>query len=313
MTGASESETIDLITTEFHSNPIDAAIFDNNSAIPTVLASKRVAPVQFFLQLGLPAWGALNLDAVFSGFGFDPQLGGWSQSDIYCFAPPWDLEYLRGDPDAAEIAQARVGVPQGGRVIGCYARLVKFTHDYLKAVERILLENADVCLLLGGNGDASEIEAFALQSPVGNRIFVHPDFVSGRAWARFLHLFLDTWPFQGGGSVREVLVCGVPVVSIRSLEMPALAEDRDPLLTVSSWDEFVAAANAMLQNDAVYQAAKERAFAVAHRKSDRFAFQRQFLSDLERTLTRSSTGADQSALLAGQNTNFLDQSAGKEP
>ena len=276
--------TAEAVARQAESDEVDIMISDMNTGVPTLIFSRRAAPVQAFLQVGLPAWGTLNLDCVFSGFGFDPALAGWEGAAVYDFLPPWNLDDLKGEDDGEHSAPIIAGLPPDRRVIGCYARLVKMTPDFLRAAERILLARTECCLLLGGTGDGSEIRRFIASSPAGSRMVLTEGFVSGKRWARILDIFLDTWPFQGGGSVREVIVRGVPVVSIHSAEMPAMDREKDPDLIASDWDGYVARVVHLLADTVSYRRARDRALSIADRMSDRTRFQSDFNRDLERTI-----------------------------
>ena len=111
-------------------------VSDMNNAVPTALFSRRSAPVQIFLQAGLPLGRSRNLDAVFNSFGFDPEVAGWGQARIIGFNPPWDLALLDPLVSAEEIGRERAKLPQGRRLIGSYGRLAKVTEPYLKAANK---------------------------------------------------------------------------------------------------------------------------------------------------------------------------------
>jgi hypothetical protein len=265
---------------------LDILLSDMNNGLATVLFARRQAPLQGLVQLGLPSWAALNLDFVFNGFGIDPVTAGWGDARVYDFLPPWDLEGLRGAPSPTEVAELRASLAPARLVIGCYARLIKFTPGFLRAAERVLIADPGTALLLGGTGDAAAVEGFIAQSPVGDRIALHRGFVNGRVWALALDVFLDTWPFQGGGSVREVLVRGVPVVSIRSAEMPAMSLEKDPALIAADWDGFVDLTLRLVQDAAFREEARVRATEIAATMADRERFQGAFIADLERSIAQ---------------------------
>ncbi|MDR3461896.1 MAG: hypothetical protein P4L76_06235 [Beijerinckiaceae bacterium] len=289
--GATAQETIENVMARARADDVDVMLAANNTAVPTVLFSRRCAPVQGLVQVGLPAWGTLNLDLVYNGFGFDPAKAGWGDAAVYDFLPPWDVDDLKGAPSANEIAAEQAKLPPGARAIGCYARLIKVSSDYLAAAERILLANPDVVLLIGGSGDPSAIQRLIAASPARERIVLRPGFVPGRAWARILHLFLDTWPFPGGGSVREVTVHGVPVVSVHCPQIPTLELEKDSELIAADWDGFVELANRLLSDDEAYARARARALDMTRRMADPGRFQRQFLADLERSVEQANQPA----------------------
>ena len=263
------------------------AISDMNNGIPTALFSRRLAPVQVFLQAGMPAWPVCNLDAVFNSFGIAPDLAGWNGATMLEFNPPWELTSLVPRADAAELERERASLPRARKLIGCYGRLVKVTDDYLRAVERILLQCPDTAFVVGGTGDPDAIRRFAARSQAGPRIHVEDRFVPGHTWDRLLDVFLDTWPLQGGESCRQAIAKGCPVVTMHSAEMPALDAQRDPLLLAGNWDAVVDTAGRLLQDAAARDQAKQRGLALAASMADGTRFVAQLDRDLAMLLQRA--------------------------
>jgi hypothetical protein len=265
-------ETILAVEAQIASDRPGIMVSDMNNAIPTALFSRRSAPVQIFLQAGLPAWPVQNLDAVFNSFGFDPKVAGWGRARIIGFNPPWDLAMLDPFVSAEEIGRERAKLPQGRRLIGSYGRLAKVTEPYLKAAERILLCCEDVAFVLGGTGDAAAIQAFIADSPVGDRMHVEQRFVPGHVWGHILDMLLDTWPVTGGESCREMIAKGRPVVSLHSAEMPAIDQQRDRQLVARDWVSYVEHAVSLLRYETILEAARQRAKDTANGMTDRKSF-----------------------------------------
>jgi hypothetical protein len=275
---------IDAIEALAAADPPAIAISDMNNAVPTALFARRLAPVQLFLQGGMPAWPVPYLDGVFNSFGFDAGVAGWGNARMLSFNPPWDLARLNPAEDPEQVARERAGLPQGLRLIGNYGRLVKVTEPCLLAAERILEFCPDVAFVTGGTGDASELRAFIARSPVGDRMRVVEGFVPGHSWGRFLDVFLDTWPVTGGESCREMIAKGRPVVTMHSAEMPAIDLQRDPTLVVSTWRDYAETAIHLLRDPQEYAAASTRAAALAQAMTDQAAFEVRLIGDLESIL-----------------------------
>jgi hypothetical protein len=246
----------------------DLVISDMNNAVPLAVYARRAAPVQVFLQAGLPAFPQVGLDAVFDSFGNGATETGWGTARVLPFRPPWDLEMLAPPPNPAEVAAERAILSGDGPLFGVYGRLVKLTPDYLHAVERILAAVPAARFAVGGTGDPAPIEAFARSSSVGARIQVQARFVPGHAWGRLLDLYLDTWPLTGGESVRESMAKGCPVVARHSAEMPALDLQRDPALLADDWDTFCSHAIRLLRDPVERASAGRAAAAFARRMAD---------------------------------------------
>ncbi len=246
----------------------DILITDMNNGVPLAVFARRAAPVQVFLQLGLPAFPEPGLDAVFDGNGIGARETGWGRARRLPLYVPWDLEMLIPPLDATQLEVERAALSGDGPLCGVYGRLVKLRPDYLRAVERILLAVPEARFVAGGTGDPAAIEAFARSSRVGSRLRVHPRFVPGHAWGRLLDLFLDTYPQCGGESVRETMAKGCPVVALHSAEAPAFDAERDPALLARDWDGFCQIAIRLLRDPAARLEVGQGAAAFARRMAD---------------------------------------------
>jgi hypothetical protein len=280
----SPTETINAVEDRAAQDNPTIVVSDMNTAVPTALFSRRLAPVQIFLQAGMPAWPVQHLDAVLNSFGFDSAVAGWDRARMLAFNPPWDLAALDPPVTPHEIADERATMPQGLRLIGSYGRLSKVTEPYLKAAEQVLLCCQDVAFVLGGTGDASAIKAFISTSPVGNRMHVEARFVPGHVWGHILEVMADTWPVTGGESCRETIAKGKPVVTMHSHEMPALDLQRDTMLVKHEWDEYAEQIAQLLQNPAAYLAACHRARTLSSKMSDDRVFGSTLIADFAATI-----------------------------
>lgn len=265
-------------------DPPAVLISDINMSLPTAIFARRLAPVQVFLQGGMPAWSVSNLDAVFSSFGFDPEAAGWGNARVLGFATPWDLNLLNPPERPEELAAERLELPQGLRLIGNYGRLVKVTQPFLRAVERMLQACPDVAFVTGGAGDGTAIRAFIADSPVKERMRLVERYVPGHSWGRLLDVYLDTWPLTGGESVRETMAKGCAVVAIHSDDMPALDQQRDRALLAQDWDGFVDLAVRLLHDPAALAIARQRAAAFAARWADPAPFSAYLDAAIEQLL-----------------------------
>jgi hypothetical protein len=284
VTAPRPTELVQAIEALVATDPPTIAVSDLNTAVPTALFARGLAPAQVFLQGGMPAWPVRPLHGVFNSFGFDPAVAGWGAARVLTFNPPWDLARLNPPEDVEEVARQRAGLPQGLRLIGNYSRLVKLTTPCLQAAESILQRCPDVAFVTGGTGDASTIRAFMASSPVGERMRVVEGFVPGQSWGRLLEVYLDTWPVTGGGSCREMIAKGRPVVTMHSTEMPAIDLQRDPMLMARNWRDYADLAVRLLRDPLDYAAACARAAALALAMADGGSFAARLTADLDAVL-----------------------------
>ncbi len=288
--GGKAVDTIGAIEAQARQAPPDIVVSDMNNGVPTALFSRRLAPVQVFLQAGMPAWPVRPLHAVFNSFGFDAKEAGWGDAAMLRIDAPWDLAALNPAVPEADIAAERALLPQGTRLVGSYGRFPKVTQPYLQAVERILLRCPDITFVLGGTGDASHVKAFIAGSPAGERMVVQERWVAGHVWGHILELLLDTWPVTGGVSAREMLAKSKPVISCYSPEMPAIYRQRDPELVAPDWDRFVDIAVRLLQDGEAYAAASRRAGAMVQRFGEVQTFENELDADLRLAIRHARQG-----------------------
>lgn len=282
--GETPEQTIFAVEAQAVRDQPTVVISDMNNAVPTALFSRRLAPVQIFLQAGMPAWPTQNLDAVFNSFGFDSKIAGWGRAKMLKFNPPWDLAALTSSVNKEEIAAELANLPQGLRLIGSYSRLAKVSEPYLKAVEQVLIHCLDAAFVIGGTGDKAAIEDFIARSPVGARMHIEARFVPGHVWGHFLDVLLDTWPVTGGKSCREMIAKGKPVVTLHSEEMPAIDLQRDGALVMRDWNAFSQATVRLLQDPSAYSAACQRARELASRMSDASSFANEIDAEIARAV-----------------------------
>lgn len=280
----SAEETILATEARGEADQPDIVISDMNNAVPTALFSRQLAPVQLFLQAGMPAWPVANLHGVFNSFGFDPAVAGWGDARMLHFNPPWDLSSLNPPVDEATVAAERERLPKGVKLIGSYGRFAKITRPYLEAAEQILQACPEAVLVLGGTGNDGLIKSFMASSPVGDRIHVEGRFVPGHAWGHLLHVMLDTWPVTGGESCREVIAKGRPVVTHHSAEMPAIDLQRDAPLVNTDWRGYVRCAVNLIENRTEHAAACARASAFASKMSEPTEFERVLNAEIADTV-----------------------------
>ena len=260
-------------------------ISDMNNAVPTAVFSRRSAPVQILSQVGMPAWPIRNLDAVFNGFGFDGAAAGWGKAILLSLNLPFDVASLNPVVSKEAIRAEHATLPRGYRLIGSYSRFSKITEPYLKAAEQILIRCEDAAFVLGGTGDVAAIETFISASPVGERMHIVSRFVPGHVWGHILEIFLDTWPVTGGGSAREMIAKGKPVVTLHSQEMPAYDAQRDVYLVTADWRAYVEQAVRLLTEPDYYAAACQRARDLAVSLSDTSDFQKTLAADIVKAVT----------------------------
>lgn len=237
---------------------VDILVTDMNSPVPAAIFERRAAPVQVYLQLGLPYWPLSQIDHVMRVWEFEPAAAGFDPLICSTVNGPWDLASLAPPLDEVAVEAERDKMPKTPLLFGNYGRLAKITREYLEIMASLLETCPDIGIAVGGSGNADLIRAFAAERNLPpDRIRIHEGYVDGQVWGWLLDVFLDTFPFQGGASCREMIAKGRPVISTRSPDMPNLARERVPNLVATDGADYLGIATRLGTDDNALKAARE--------------------------------------------------------
>jgi hypothetical protein len=252
-TANSMDERIATVAEAIARDEIDILITDMNTALPTVLFERRVAPVQIFFQVTLPFWPITNVDGVFQLDFLDPQwtdfaatrrfqldLGAWDQSN---YAPP---------VDPIRVAAERARLPPAAKLVGTYVRFAKITPAYLEIAAQLLARHPDLVIAVGGTGDGKFIRDFIAARGLAGRFALIEEYVDGHVWGHMLDVFLDTFPIGGGVAGREVMAKGRPAVIMRK---PWCESERVGMLIADDARSYVDIVSRLIEDPAFYETA----------------------------------------------------------
>jgi len=252
---------------------VDVLISDMNSAVPAVLFEHRVAPIQIFYQLGIPAWPLREIDHVLRVWEFDPRRVGFDPAICSTLNGPWEMAELAPPPDLALVAAERERMPKTRRLFGTYTRISKITPAFLEIVAALLNRHRDLGIVLGGTGDASHIREFVVRHGFpADRFRLVEGYADGQVWGWLLDAFLDTFPQQGGASCCEMIAKGRPVVCTVSPDMPNLAGQRVKTLTAADGEQYLGIASRLAADDEFLAEAQAATRALAERMPSRSEF-----------------------------------------
>lgn len=252
---------------QFAADRIDVVLTDQASGLMTYLYESRVAPLQLWLEMGFPFWSIANLDWTFLGHkGHRPYFGVRADT---CSLIRYreDSDRRIKPPDPAALAALREEFPENARLLGGFGRFTKIREDYLKAAELILTACPTAHLVIAGNGDPGLIHTFLAQSPMAPQVRVIERYVDIGLYGSLIEIFLDTFPFCGGNTVREILSLGKPVVAHRTDDWPDLIENgRDPELVADTTVEYARIALRLLGDAEYYRSRQQEALRIAVRE-----------------------------------------------
>ncbi len=239
---------------------LDLVLTDDNTAVPAYLFENRVAPVQTYMMMGMPFWGLDQLDFIILGsnaleacpdlpverklrgrYGYNPRL-------------------LDAGVDPAAVAKVRAQIPPGHLIGGTFSRFVRVTPEFLAAIGRILEQNPDFTMVIGGNGDPGRIRDFIAACPQRDRVVFFDHDVDVLAYGQVIDVLLDTTPIGGGNICREMMYFGRPVVSVQHPEFAAyFAQLRDPELVAADLDDYVGIVGRLIRDPAYLRARSDKA------------------------------------------------------
>ena len=208
----------------------DVLITDMNTSLPSAIFAARSARIQIFYQFGMPVWPVKEVDAVFHVWSFSFAKAGLSGRRHWelSWIPREDLRRFTqpADKDLVDKERRDLGIASGGRLIGNYGRLSKITPQFIEAVADAISDRPGVTVLFGGTGDAEPIRRKIASLGMSDRFVIAERYVEGYVWGDLLDIFVDTFPFPGGASCREMVMKGKPVVGLVTSDAANLAYKR---------------------------------------------------------------------------------------
>ena len=262
-------EAIEKLYSNIREDRPDILLTEVSSSAAAYLFHRRSAPVQAWLEMGFPYWDSGALDWTF--------MAHKSWREDFSFprhkCSPLRLRQSLGSINKAvndkEVRAIRQEYPSGSKLLGCFTRFSKITDEFLKTSEGILAAHPDAQLLIAGAGWTGRVRQFILQSPQRAQFTLFDHNIDIQLYGRAIDVFLDTFPFPGGNSCREVMSFGVPVVSAMSKDWPLLiSESRDPDLIANSTTEFQAIVARLLSDQKFYHEKQEFALEFIKAETD---------------------------------------------
>ena len=154
---------------------------------------------------------------------------GRAENDFFDL-PIWVSREILSPPKNEELVKnikGELGLSEKDFVIGSFARMEKFSEDYLNFLARLLSQHKTIKILLAGPNDdslaRSRLDCFIRDG----RVVILPE-VDVNIYGYCLDLGLDTFPMHSGYSVLELMAKKIPVLSLQTDFLGALISDRLP-------------------------------------------------------------------------------------
>ncbi|MDJ0508696.1 MAG: hypothetical protein QNJ64_05520 [Crocosphaera sp.] len=247
-------QSLEQIIEQIKADKINVLLTDVSSSIATYLFVNRVAPLQFWLELGYPYWTIPELDWVFlCAKEYQPTLGVPSDRCSYLM-PMQEETTLKKDCEQTVVDEARQLFPPDCFLLAVFTRLIKITPTYLDIIRHLLKTIPQAHMLIVGTGDPSLINQFLADNTIKDKVtFLHKN-VDLNIYGRVVDVFLDTFPFIGGNACREVAIHGTPIVAMYKPDFGRLLlDERDPDLLAYNEDEYIAITTKLASDSDFYQ------------------------------------------------------------
>lgn len=252
---------------EMDKDGIDVVLTDNYFWVTLCLLAVRIAPVQIMLDMTHIYDNLKEIDWWFIGSGDYRALRGKACKTVS--ALPFDrFDGTVRAPKDSKVAKIRSSLG-GGPVVGFIGRLIKFSDDMISIAREILLRSPQTTLLICGPGDATLMNGLRQDEHVGARVKFVNEYVDVDLYGPAIDVFLDSHPFTGGETCREVMSYGVPVVTFENPDFaPLIAVGRDPDLVVKGRDEYIQTVLGLLENPGLRSERSTAAKEIAGRRGD---------------------------------------------
>jgi len=226
-------------------------------------ASQRV-------HTGYTAWLIDRMDAVIAtsqktaGYLKNPATVILHGIDTATFTPPDNRDQLREN----------LGLPKGGKIIGCYGRIraQKGTDVFVDAAIKLAQKHPDLTAIIMGRATEpyqkfeSDLKARVNAANLSDRILFMPEVAVHEMahWYQVLDLFIAPQRWEGFGLTPiEAMACGVPVVATRVGAFEELVVDGKTgiLIEAGKVDLMADAADRLLSDDNFRQSCSAAALA----------------------------------------------------
>lgn len=249
---------------------LDVIIADGVGATATYLFQARVAPVQIYYDFGCPFWSISELDwAVSTHDGVMSDVGlpvGRTSKAWAVMLTKRRLQSVKRPVDGT----LRTKFPSSCVIVGTVVRLSKVSTEYVRVLRGILERNLNAYCVVAGPEESYALEELASHPQFIGRISIVRGFQDMAEFGRLLDVFIDTFPFSGGAAPIEAAACGVPIVSMGTVDqMRDFFEERDPRLVARTEDEYVELVTRLIQGGEFYMSASLEAIALSNRYTNR--------------------------------------------
>ena len=192
---------------------IDILVTDLNTFSSTYLFVNRSAPVQAFLEMGMPFWNIPGLDHVLL-VGLDAH-GRFPLSKYSHSRMPWilDQKFVDRPQPVDTVASLKASFPPGKIITGTFCRLIKISPAFIDVVAEIMRQAPEYHWIIAGPGHNAYLNQALTRSPFLGRVTVYDNYVDLSLMGRAIDVFFDTFPILGATVAVEMAYHGVAVVA----------------------------------------------------------------------------------------------------
>ena len=276
----------DGFASEIKADRLDVLLGDTARGNLGLYFQYRLAPVQVFIDYGMPYWMHQQVDLVCTpgkkwrgDYPFPKKITLESK-------PSQTLTEFRGrhvEENLNAVADVRKRFPEDAFIIGCFTRLSKVTIEMMSCIETVLLSYPQAYFILAGTGKADRINKFFERSAISDKVLFLQHNVDLNVYGAAIDLFADTFPFVGGNACREVMDKGTPIVSMQSMDWDFLSTDgRDPALVAEDQEHYVALLMRCIEDEAFLQDCQKATRSIVEKDVQETVFPSLLMADIQK-------------------------------
>jgi len=209
-------------------NKIDIMIACFNSYdILNFLFVNRTAQTQIYWSHGNHMYDIVNIDKRITSCGIDNNI----KFNIQQIGAIIEDDNILDDEEQEILNNLRSELPENKFVLGSIGRLLKMDNDkYINMLEKIMKNNPQTIYIACGIGNIESVKNRFTDDEILSRVYF-PGQINVKIYGYIIDLYLDTFPLQGGNSIREFSSKGKVVIR-KSME------EMNIFYNLDSWNKY---------------------------------------------------------------------------
>lgn len=198
----------------------------NNYDVLNFLFATRTTPKQVYWSHGNHHYNVINIDKKITNCGIDS-----SNKEIQQIGTIFDPDNELNENEKQILEDTKKEYPQDSFILGTIGRLVKIDNEeYISMVEKLLTNNPQTIYIACGSGNIDSVKNKFKNKKLLERVFF-PGHINAKIYGYIINLYLDTFPNEGGNSIREFTSKGNITIRKSMYEM-------NMYYNIDCWNEY---------------------------------------------------------------------------